>query len=147
MPLIWRGMRIDEGKPEIGRGAVLLGVRVGPGDGDDINPDGDNCVQPGQGGMSVSPSVETLPPHRVPRRLQKAYPDRLPDASGSNRLHCWWFGEGTFAGGQVAKHLCLRLDPEALALHGFVEPDNRMTLPEYEAALTATQDHWQRWEE
>src|SRR5258707_6859912 len=108
MPLIWRGMKMDEDGPAIGRGALLLGVRIGPDENDDINPDGDGCVQPERGGMSVSPSVEALPPHRLPRRLLKKYPERFPEASAPNGVHCWSMGEGAFVAGRVADRLCLR---------------------------------------
>src|SRR5262249_49399053 len=147
MPLIWRGMRIDGDRPRVGRGPTSLGVRVGPSENDDINPDVDGFVYPGRGGMSVSPSVDALPTHRLPRRLRVAYPDRFPDASGPNGLCCWWMGKGPFSEDQVADHLCLRLDPDDPEKHGFVEPDDKMNLGEYEAALAATQDQWQRWEE
>src|SRR5437764_12603582 len=111
MPLIWRAMKPDADRPQVGRGPVLLGVRVGPGENDDVNPDVEGCLRPGLGGMSVAPSVEALPPHRLPRRLHKKYPERFPDATGPNGVHCWWAGEGTFAPGPVADHLCLRLEP------------------------------------
>ncbi len=147
MPLIWRGMKIDGDAPEIGRGPLHLGVRVGPGENDDINPDGDGCVHPGRGGMSVSPSVDALPPHRLSRRLHNAYPDRFPDASAPNNVRCWSMGKGAFAEDQVAERLSLRLDPDDPERHGFVEPDAKMNLVDYEAALAATRDQWQRWEE
>ena len=147
MPLIWKGMKIDGNKPLVGRSAVSLGVRVGPGENDDVEPDEDGYVHPGQGGMSVSPSVATLPPHRLPRRLQKKYPDRFAEASGPNGLHCWWFGQGAFAAEQVAERLNLRPDPDAPDSHGLVEPDDKMKTETYEGALAATKDQWQRWEE
>jgi hypothetical protein len=147
MPLIWRGMKIDGDKPQVGRGASLLGVRVGDKKDDDINPDGKGCVQPGQGGMSVSSSLEALPPHRVPRRLKRAYPERFPDADATNQHWCWSFGEGTFEAGRVGDHLCFRPDPEDSKRHGFVEPDDTMLLEDYETALAATRDQWRRWEE
>ncbi len=147
MPLIWRGMRIDRDRPEVGRGGSLLGVRVGDGIDDDINPDREGCVQPGQGGMSVSPSIESLPPHRTPRRLRERYPEKFPDATGSNRHHCWSFGEGPFAPGRVADRLRLGLDPNAPERHGLVGPDDRMKVADYESALAATRNWWRRWEE
>jgi len=97
--------------------------------------------------MSVSPSVETLPPHRLPRRLQKKYPERFPEASAPNAVYCWSMGEGGFVPGFVADHLRLRLDPEAPERHGFVEPEGRMKVEDYEAALGATRNQWRRWEE
>lgn len=142
MPLIWRGMRMADGRPEVGQAGNLLGVRVGAGESDDI-PEENGYVQPGMGGMSVSPSLETLPPHRIPRRLRS----RFPDATGSNRLHCWAMGEGAFVRGRLVEHLVLRPDPEAPERHGFVEPEQRMPVGEYEAAITATRNQWRRWEE
>jgi hypothetical protein len=147
MPLIWKGMKIDGERPQVGHGATLLGVRVGPGVNDDINPDEDGFVRPGQGGMSVSPSVDALPSHRLPCRLRLAYPARFPDADGPNNLFCWSMGNGAFAEDQVAAHLRLRLDPDNPEKHGFVEPDDKMMLADYEAALAATRDQWQKWEE
>jgi hypothetical protein len=147
MPLIWKGMKSDGDRPKVGRGAALLGVRVGPGENDDINPDEAGFVRPGQGGMSVSPSVDALPAHRLPRRLSRAYPTRFPDADGPNNLYCWSMGVGAFAEGQVAAQLRLRLDPDDPETHGFVEPDGKMVLADYEAALAATRDRWQKWEE
>jgi hypothetical protein len=74
-------------------------------------------------------------------------PERFPGATGSNRLHCWSFGEGAFASGRLADRLGLRLDPDQPERHAFVEPDTKMSLADYEAALTATRDGWRRWEE
>lgn len=142
MPLIWRAMRMANGRPEVGRAGNLLGVRVGASETDDI-PEESGFVQPGTGGMSVSPSLETLPPHRIPRRLR----NRFPEATGSNQLYCWSMGEGAFVSGTLAEHLVLRIDPEAPERHGFVEPERRMPVADYEAAIAATQDQWKKWEE
>jgi hypothetical protein len=65
MPLVWRGMRMADDLPELGPAGNLLGVRVGFGSGDDIQEVGGR-VRPGTGGMSVSPSRETLPPSPHP---------------------------------------------------------------------------------
>jgi hypothetical protein len=146
MPLIWKGMKMDGAGPAVGRGALLLGVRVGPGENDDINPNVDGCVEPARGGMSVSPSVEALPPHRLPRRLQKKYPQRFPEASGPNGVHCWSMGEGPFVTERVADRLRLRLDPDDPERHGLVEPDDRMKTEDYEDALAATRNQWRKWE-
>ncbi|MGH7172843.1 MAG: hypothetical protein ACRELG_21390 [Gemmataceae bacterium] len=142
MPLIWRAMRMANGQPEVGRAGNLLGVRVGASEADDI-PEENGFVQSDTGGMSVSPSLETLPPHRLPRRLRS----RFPEANGSNQLYCWSMGEGAFVSGVVAEHLVLRIDPEEPERHGFVEPERKMPAAEYEAAIAATRDHWKRWEE
>jgi hypothetical protein len=135
MPLIWRGMKMEEGRPEMGRGGNFLGVRVGPiENGCDIDPDGDGFVNPGNG-MSVSASVEALPPHRLPGRLQKKYPERFPEATGPNGLQCWWMGEGAFVAERVADRLRLLLDPDDPKRHGLVEPDDRMKIDDYETAV------------
>jgi hypothetical protein len=147
MPLIWRSMRSDGTKPQIGRGPQFLGVRVGTGSNDDVNPDDEGCVHPGRGGMSVAPNPDWLPTHRQPRRLRDRYPDRFPDAAGSNGLHCWHLGEGPFHAQNVSDRLFLRLDPNAPTRHGLVEPEEKMTLADYEGALAATQDLWHSWEE
>jgi hypothetical protein len=107
----------------------------------------DDCVHPGAGGMSVAPRAEALPPHRLSRRLRDKYPDRFPDASGSNNVNCWSMGSGTFSQGRVARRLCLRLDPRHPETHGFVEPDATMKTADFEAAVAATRDQWRRWEE
>jgi hypothetical protein len=135
MPQIWRAMKPDRDKPEVGRGKTLLGVLVGPCANDDINPDEDGFVHPGTGGMSVSPTVEALPTHRLPRRLRKKYPERFPDASGPNGLLCWSMGEGPFVPERVAERIRLGLDPDDPERHGLVEPDAKMTLDDYETAI------------
>ena len=140
-------MKIEGGAPQCGRGALFLGVRVGPGEKYDINPDDEGFVSSGQGGMSVAPSLMALPPHRLPVRLRHAYPDRFPAASGTNNAYCWSMGEGAFVAGPLAASLSLRLDPDNMEKHGFVEPDGKMILEEYESALTATKEKWRRWEE
>jgi hypothetical protein len=56
-------------------------------------------------------------------------------------------GEGAFVAGPLAASLSLRLDPDNMEKHGFVEPDGKMILEEYESALTATKEKWRRWEE
>jgi hypothetical protein len=146
MPRVWRGMRMADGRPEVGRAAYLLGVRVGPVPGNDID-EKDGRVQPGTGGMSVAPSVEALPSHRIPRRLREKYPERFPDADGSNRLHCWLMGDGDFAAGPLARDLVLRPDPKRPDKHGFVEPEREMPAAEYDAAIAETREQWSRWEE
>jgi hypothetical protein len=140
-------MNLSGNKPEIGPGPRQLGVRFGSSEHDDINLDHEGYVYPGMGGLSVAPSVDALPPHRLPRRLRHKYPDRFSAASGSNGVHCWWMGEGAFAEQPVANRLTLRLDPDDPGNHGFVEPDAKMKKEDYESALAATCDQWQRWEE
>ena len=140
-------MLLDGDRPQVARSKKALGVLFGAGPDDDIEADAEGNVHPAKGGMSVSPRLENLPMHRVPRRLGKKYPDRFPGATGSNQFWCWWMGEGPFEAGRLAARLVLRPDPDMPKTHGFVEPDQKMGLVEYEDALAATRDQWRRWEE
>jgi hypothetical protein len=139
-------MKGDE-SPRVGRSKTLLGVLIGPGVNDDINQDSNGCVHPGQGGMSVAPNVDALPPHRLPERLRAAYPHRFPDAVGTNTLRCWQMGAGAFEVSAVADRLLLRPDPERPNQHGLVEPNAKMLSMDYETAIEATRDQWKRWDE
>jgi hypothetical protein len=133
--------------PQVAPDKKALGVLIGPSPQDDLDADDQGNVHPGAGGMSVAPTVDLLPMHRVPRRLRTKYPDRFPKAVGSDRYQCWWMGDGPFVAGRVAARLVLRPDPVRPKEHGFVEPDQTMNWSEYEAALAATRDQWRRWEE
>ena len=137
MPLVYRVMTVDaDGSPKVGTTARSLGVRVRsrPEDPEDIAVDSGH-VAPGTGGMSVAPSWRDLPPWRIPRRLMHL----VPKAFGKNEDACWRMGDGPFKAGHVAEGLSLRLDRPK---HGVVEPNNRMTLGAYRAALAATRDRW-----
>jgi hypothetical protein len=133
MPKIYRVMAAEGNVPMIGQTATTLGARV-PGD---IAPDAAGRVHPGTGGMSVSPSVADLPPHRIPRRLRHL----APDAAGKDAHFVWSLGEGDFVFGPVDTGLQLRPDPDNGA-HGFVEPDETMLLENYQSALHSTQPRW-----
>lgn len=146
MPLVWREMRMVDGQPEVGRAKNMLGVLVGPGAEDDIREHGGQ-VSPGTGGMSVSPTQDTLPLFRIPKRLREKYPDRFPEATGKNSHHCWSMGEGEFHAGPFAPDLVFRPDPDDAEKHGFVEPERETSVQEYEEAITATRPQWTRWEE
>ncbi|MBY0231471.1 MAG: hypothetical protein K2W96_19475 [Gemmataceae bacterium] len=104
MPLVFRSMFADGDAPRCGADAKSLGARIGPGE--DIEPDEDGAVHPGTGGMSVSPSPGCLPPHRQPKRLRRRFPDRFPDAKGSDEHVCWNNGEGSFAAGDFTGISC-----------------------------------------
>jgi hypothetical protein len=146
MPKVYRGMLNDGGRPKLGESGDLLGVRtptdVLPGVRPDIIPDEDGNVHPMTGGMSVSPSVVKLPPHRIPKRLRLS---GVPDARGSDKLpymlHVWAMGEGEFVEGQLAPGLYLRLDPQD-PQHGLIEPDRIMRLEEYRRFVANTQQTW-----
>lgn len=132
MPRIYRVMKPEtEEKPAVGRSATSLGVRIPQ----DIQPDENGLVEPGQGGMSVSPSLQDLPDFLVPERLEYL----VPGASGRDKHRVWRMGEGDFTASAVSADLSLRPDKPG---HGLVEPASRMTLTEYENALAATQKQW-----
>ena len=117
MPLIYRAMKkAADDKPVVGQSGTTLGVRIGT----DITPDPGGQVLPGTGGMSVSPSMRTLPPQLVPRRLRAL----VPTARGKDYLHVWRMGTGAFAHGPVAAGLQLAPDRPG---HGTVQPDQPMT--------------------
>ena len=87
------------------------------------------------GGMSVAPDWRLLPPHRIPRRLNKI----VRDATGDNRLLCWRLGDTPFVEGPVSDGLVLRVDKPT---HGHIEPSMTMPLKTYTEALAATQELW-----
>jgi hypothetical protein len=120
-----------DGKPVVGRTGTSLGVRIPL----DIKPDENGDVSPNTGGMSVSPSLYTLPPLFVPVRLHAL----VPKARGSNHLRVWKMGAGPFDRSPVAPGLELRPDSRK---HGTIQPDQLMTLLAYEDALAATRDQW-----
>jgi hypothetical protein len=144
LPLIFRVMFAAEDGPQVGNGANCLGVRenaVPP----EILVEPDGTVRPGSGGMSVSPSIERLPPHLIPKRLRGLF----PGARGSNNkptLLPWHFGEGPFVSGPLTDDLVFRLDPTSPDRHGFVEPARPVSLAAYQAALASTRTQWVRHE-
>ena len=147
MAKIYRAMLIDGEFPQVGgEPQKSLGVRVGDGANDDIPCDAEGSVHPNTGGMSVAPEVDHLPMHRVPKELRRRFPERFPDAVGPDRYACWWMGEGKFESGPVVVLLVLRPDPKRPTQHGFVEPDRKMPVAQYQGALAATIASWRRWE-
>lgn len=134
MAKVFRAMKqAGYGRPEIGATARSLGVRIPT----DIAPDEAGEVHPGPRGMSVAPELVSLPLHRIPKRL--AYL-RL-GAIGPDSDVVWSFGQGRFVAGPLASRLALRPNTDH---HGFVAPDARMPLNDYEAALVGTQTGWSR---
>jgi hypothetical protein len=127
-------MKDENGKPALGETATSLGVRVPK----DITPDEDGIVHLGPHGMSVAPSLETLPFMLIPRRLKHC----VAGAIGSDNARIWKMGKGPWASESVAPDLRLELDPEKPETHGLVSPDLSMPLPAYRAALATTQDSW-----
>lgn len=124
-------MLADGDHPLVDRSAKGLGVRV-PGD---VEPDHENMVHPGGGGMSVAPCWQMLPTHRIPKRLRAI----ARDAAGSDNLRCWRYGEGNFVNGAFADRLQLSLTSPT---HANVEPFERMPLETFDQALRATRENW-----
>ena len=132
MPQNYRAMKEDNGKPLTGQGSNTLGVR--PDTDIVVQPDG--TVHPDTGEISVAPSLYDLPSFKIPKRLHERMIGRKKP-TGSNDLHIWKMGNGTFTDAPLALHLALRVDdPE----HGLIEPDAVMPFDEYENALYATRD-------
>ncbi len=125
---------------------MTLGVRVpNPSDANkvyDIAPDDSGDVHPNMGGMSISPTLESLlqnlPSRMIPERLQHL----APDATGRNNVFVWRMGEGAFTISHIGERLQLRPDPNKPARHGFVEPREVMSLELYREALHDTQSDW-----
>jgi hypothetical protein len=134
MPKIFRGMLPDGAKPMLGSDGKMLGIRIPV----DIRPDANGNVFPRSGGMSVSPTLRQLPPHRIPRRLRAV---GVSDAEGTDKLNVWSMGSGPFVEGPVRAGLTLRLDPND-PTHGLVEPDRVMSVNDYRIAIEATRDDW-----
>lgn len=102
----------------------------------DVHPDEAEMVGPtGAAGMSVAPRLEDLPFFLVPVRLRS----RVPGARGPNRIRVWKHGEGPFAAGPVAKGV--NLAPTS-AIHGVVEPMERMHIDDLQSALAETRPSW-----
>ena len=138
MPRLYRLMKVDDGRPQLGAAAMTLGVRPAQGERPaEVPVDPNGCVHPGTGGMSVYSSMRAMPARMIPKRLQSI----VPFAAGSNNLKVWAMGEGPFASGSITVRLNLRIDPED-PLHGFVEPSAIMTFDQYVGALTETQLLW-----
>lgn len=120
-------MRTDpaNGLPLVGQTARYLAVRPGV----DLPVDRDGSVEPGTGGMSVSPPpVENLHPLRLPRELGGVGKDPILEMDTD----------------ELPEALAYRPDPENPAGHGFVEPARRMPFEDYERALRATRPLWRR---
>ena len=113
MPLLFRLMKADGEKPNLGQTSMCLGARVPK----DIQPDAQGMVNSGDGGISVSAKPEDLTPAMIPERYAKTIRGA---ASRVNSVWIWRMGEGDFVSGPVANRLALRIDP-LNNKHGFVE--------------------------
>ena len=129
--LVFRGMLSGhDGKPQLGRSAKCLGVRVPA----DIKPDASNDVHPGTGGMSVSPdSSLNVPNHRRPKAMGHG-------STGPDDLRLYAIAKVRVS----IEDLTLRPDPKRATKHAFVEPSQVMPLTLYEDALGSTRDDWRQ---
>ena len=119
------------GSPKVGRSARQLGVRVPPQFPPDVNPNGDGCVHPAAGGMSVAPqTVWNLPNHRRPRSMGRGSSGPSDD--------CVFVIEKN----AISEPLLVRHDKP---IHALVEPAVIMSLSQYEERLAATRVHWKIW--
>ncbi|MDK3155464.1 hypothetical protein QPK87_02540 [Kamptonema cortianum] len=145
--LYYRGMVEQDGKPKMGRSARLLGVRPGI----DINieqwpagcldeegyllAESDRQLQ-GEAiavaikdtkGMSVSLSIEGLPPFRKPSKF-----------GGTSKDALWQLDDSKITGDLQAV--------QDSSTHVSIQPSATMSLARYEAALASTQNDWERVE-
>ena len=107
----------------------------------DIAIDASGCVNVNSGGMSVSPSLATLPKHRVPKRLRQ-YREGA-SASDEKNLAIWVFGDGEFVSANLTSQLFLNVDKP---FHGQIEPKYSMELNDYEQALGSTREDWSEFD-
>jgi hypothetical protein len=126
MRQLYRAMKEDAyDMPQLGASARNLGVRPGI-DVPATVPAG--MVQPGQGGLSVSPDEPIkLPPYRRP-----------PVFHGTGKDPVWMIDET-----DLGSDLNYRADPQN-AGHGFIEPDRPMSLDDYQRAVQQTQPLWRK---
>lgn len=132
MPTVFRSMLVAaDGLPVVAPTASGLGVRPGV----DVDADARGVVAVNGKGMSVAPAWRDLPVFRIPKRLA----DRMPRASGSDKLACFRFGAGAFGPGPFAPGLALIPDSPK---HGCVAPAAPVPLVQYAGDLAATRAAW-----
>jgi hypothetical protein len=126
MPKLYRSMKDDgSGKPEVSPTARRLGVRPGGGDVAAVLPS--DLVNPGQGGMSVSPDTPlNLAVFRRPAQFQ-----------GTGKDPVWEIDSAAL----LLFDLSYRVDPKN-PKHGHIEPTVPMALDDYQRRLAATQSKW-----
>jgi hypothetical protein len=139
MPKIYRAMLVTDGIPQIGDQSCMLGLRTPPNEIEDIAPDAVGIVSPQNGGMSVNPSLSSVPAVFIPRRWRHVYPE-FKDARGKDTIEVFTHGSGEFIQAHVTDDLMLRPDS---VRHGVVEPSRRMHVNVNRSALASTQTDWQ----
>ncbi len=121
--------------PKCGRGGRLLGVRLPPNGKPDIHPDQNGEVHPGTGGMSVSPTLSTLPSFCVPARLKPF----ARNARGKNTDRVWRLSDAPFEDGELSNDLRLAVDSNK---HATIQPKSTQSTSDYEQALESTREEW-----
>jgi len=129
-------MLIQDGKPMVGPSKKMLGVKT-DGPSPDIMPDDIGDVTPGNEGMSVSPTFETLPVFLVPDRFSTF---RLGARGKNENIRCWSNGGGDFISGDLNDSLVLFVDRPGE--HGVVGPRIKMPLKEFQIHLATTRNDW-----
>ncbi len=133
MPVVFRAMkRSEDGFPTVEQTGSGLGVRPGF----DIDLDFQGNVEVNGKGMSVAPTMRSMPIFRIPKRLR----DKVPGARGSADTFCFRTGTGPFHEGEFAAGLNLVPDSQT---HGCVTPAQSVPLGQYESDLAATRGDWQ----
>lgn len=131
-------MKPDGDLPAVGARGGMLGVRVPPDEHPDVVADGNGCVGPGGGGMSVSPRLTDISVTRVPKRLRNL----VPGARGKDSDRVFRLGEATFALAEVSPALTLRPDDGHAPRHGVIEPSDCVRVEQFQTDLAATQSDW-----
>jgi hypothetical protein len=130
--IFFRGMReADDGYPAVdGNPAKALAVRVGSGEADDIDANDAGEVHPNTGGLSVSLTIQNLPPYR------------LPVALGGSANHPLFQIDSAV----IPENLQYREDPiPEDPTHHCIEPAEICLLAEYVRALAGTRALWTKY--
>src|SRR5262245_33730173 len=90
MPLVWRGMRMAEGQPEVARGKNALGVLVGDAPTDDIPEEDGRHVRLADGGCPA------VPPH--PEEVEGQASSPVSEGSGIEQAALLVFRRGSVRG-------------------------------------------------
>ena len=131
MPKMYRVMKRDGSRPQLGAQGSMLGVRPNY----DVTVDKNGFVHRREQGMSVGPSLAALPFFLIPERLSHL----KPAAEGNNKSFVWSLGSGKFENAEVAANLVLNVDTTD---HGVVAPAAKMLLQDFQEALWATAPQW-----
>ncbi len=124
-------MQKENGVPRACPTPKCLGVRVGPGEFDDIPLQEDGLLHPGTGGMTVVPDDPMFIPEW---RRPKALP------GGKSKDPLWVISHD-----RLPDQLAYRPDDpdeNGIVIHGLVEPAAIVAEAQFQADLASTQDDW-----